>query len=208
MASERRDELYEIVPTEAYSDISLRSSQIQKEIDEIKDAMKSAVGLAKVESNASGMISKMLEMVQTSQRLVEQVSNSNQQLALKVQEALDKMNRTNVVLSEKLSLILDSFTQASESMGGETDESGKALQNLSHSIDLLVGQNAKILEALESIDKNLKRGAVRPTLMPPRAPVSLPALRKPIRPAAALPPQAEEGEMSYEDELPPPPFPP
>lgn len=206
MASERRDELYEIVPTEAYSDISLRSSQIQKEIDEIKDAMKSAVGLAKVESNASGMISKMLEMIQTSQRLVEQVSNSNQQLALKVQEALDKMNRTNVVLSEKLGSILDSFIQASESMGGETDESGKALQNLSHSIDLLVGQNAKILETLESIDKGLKRGVARTSLpmLSPR-PMSSPAPQRTQR--AALPPQSFN-EGSVEDELPPPPFPP
>ena len=205
MASERRDELYEIVPTEAYSDISLRSSQIQKEIDEIKDAMKSAVGLAKVESNAQGMFSKMLEMVLTSQRLVEQVSNSNQQLALKVQEALDKMNRTNVLLSEKLSTILDAFAQAGQSMGGETDESGKALQNLGHSIDLLVGQNAKILETLESIDKGLKRGAVRPSLptLSPRPMSSAPQRTQ----RAALPPQTLD-EGGVEDELPPPPFPP
>lgn len=200
----KREELYEIVPAETYSDISYRSSELQKEIDEIRDALKSTVGLAKVESNAQAMITRMLQMVETSQRLVEQVSNSNQQLALKVQEAVEKMNRANVILSEKLTLILDSFVKASEAMGGETGESSKVFENISRSIDLLVGQNSKILEALESIDKGLKRGAIRPPMaLPPARPVAI-QRRPPQRPA---PPTMEEA-IGAEEELPPPPFPP
>ncbi len=207
MAVERKNELYEIVPTETYSDISYRSSQIQKEIDEIKDAMKSTVGLAKVEANAQSMITRMLEMVETSQRLVEQVSSSNQQLSLKVQEALDKMNRTNAVLSEKLSAILDSFIKASESMEQGPDETAKAVENLTHSVDAIHSQNAKVLELLESIDKSLKRGPVRPpgTLPIPRPQPAPTQMRKPAQ--RPMPP-AEEMGPAFEEELPPPPFPP
>ncbi len=208
MAVERKNELYEIVPTETYSDISYRSSQIQKEIDEIKDAMKSTVGLAKVEANAQSMITRMLEMVETSQRLVEQVSNSNQQLALKVQEALDKMNRTNAVLSEKLSSILDSFIKASESMEEGPDETAKAVENLTHSVDAIHSQNAKVLELLESIDKSLKRGGMRSTVpaLPPPRPIT-PAAQRPLPQRRPQPP-AEEMGPAFEEELPPPPFPP
>ena len=204
----KKEELYEIVPSETYSDISYKSSEIQREIDEIREAMKGAVGLAKVESNAQSMITKMLDMVQTSQRLVEQVSGSNQQIAQKVQDALDKMNRTNAVLSEKLSSILDSFIKASESMSGEPDELAKAMSSVSRSIDLLVGQNSKILEALESIDKSVKRGAVRPAIAPPPRQAIAQYPRRPQRAAQPMFPPAESGGQGYEDELPPPPFPP
>ena len=65
-----KEELYEIVPTETYSDISARSEQLEKEIEEIKSALKGAVGLAKVEAGAQTFITQMLDMVKTSQKLV------------------------------------------------------------------------------------------------------------------------------------------
>ncbi len=196
-----REELYEIVPTEAYSDISARSEQLEKEIDEIKTALKSAVGLAKVESGAQTVIVQMLDMVKTSQKLVEQVANSNQQLAQKVQEALDKMNETNTALSEKLGTILDTFAQATEAMEEEPAETEKLVKELGTALSSLVQQNSRMLSTLESIEKNLRRPALRsPAAMPP------PPQRQRPRPAARPPQQEEEG--SFEDELPPPPFPP
>src|SRR3989344_2489312 len=154
------EELYEIVPTESYSDISAKSEQLEKEIEEIKTALKGAVGLAKVEAGAQTLITQMLDMVKTSQKLVEQVATSNQQLAQKVQEALDRMNETNAALSEKLGTILDTFMQATEAMEGEPEETEKMAKELNDSINSLIQQNARILATLESIEKNLRRTAI------------------------------------------------
>jgi len=197
-----KEELYEIVPTETYSDISARSEQLEKEIEEIKTSLKSTVGLAKVEAGAQTIITQMLDMVKTSQKLVEQVATSNQQLAQKVQEALDRMNETNEALSEKLGTILDTFMQATEAMEEEPEETGKLMSSLSDSINSLVQQNSKILQTLEMIEKNLRRAVLRPPVtVAPRMPA-----RQPIR--RAMPPEEEGVEPGFEEELPPPPFPP
>ena len=205
MAVQEREELYEIVPSESYLDVSYKSSALQREIDEIKEALKSSAGLARVEADAQAIISKMLSMIETSQKLVEQVSSANQQLALKVQNALDRMNKTNEILSEKLGTILDAFGQASESMGEEPDETAMMVKSLNSSIEMLVEQNSKILEALSSIDRSLKRGVIRPAI-PQRyaAPV-----RK-LQPAQIVPQQyaGENVPPGFAEELPPPPFPP
>ncbi|HIJ98905.1 TPA: hypothetical protein H1005_03090 [archaeon] len=193
------EELYEIVPTESYSDISAKSEQLEKEIEEIKTALKGAVGLAKVEAGAQTLITQMLDMVKTSQKLVEQVATSNQQLAQKVQEALDRMNETNAALSEKLGTILDTFMQATEAMEGEPEETEKMAKELNDSINSLIQQNARILATLESIEKNLRRTAIRSPVVPARAPA---------RPVARRAPMEEGVEPGFEEELPPPPFPP
>lgn len=196
---EEKEELYEIVPTDAYSDYSTKSDQLEKEIDEIKTALKSAVGLAKVESEAQAIIGQMLDMVKSSQKLVEQVALANQQLAQKVQEALDRMNDTNAALSEKLGTILDTFMQATESMGEEPDDSSKLISSLTESMNAVVQQNKRVIATLDAIEKNLRRTAVR-------APQAYPPPRQRIQPRYA--PIQEESEEGYDDELPPPPFPP
>lgn len=197
---EEKEELYEIVPTDAYSGYSARSEHLDKEIEEIKNALKSAVGLAKVEANAQTIITQMLDMVNVSQKLVEQVATANQQLAQKVQEALDRMNETNAALSEKLGTILDTFAQASESMDEAPDETTQAVKNLADTMGKIAQQNSRMIATLESIEKNLRRSAVR-------APPMMQSRPRP-RPMQRYPQQSEEEEQSFDDELPPPPFPP
>lgn len=205
-APAEKSELYEIMPVESYSDVGFKSEHLEKEIEEIKASLKSTVGLAKVESNAQAIITQMLDMIKTSQKLVDQVATANQQLAAKVQEALDRMNETNMALSEKLGTILDSFAGASEEGGEAPEEGHQIMKDLHDSIRELVEQNSKILHSLESIERNFKRTAV----MGPVAPRPMPAYprRMPMapRPQAAL--QPGEVPPGFEESLPPPPFPP
>lgn len=216
----QKEETYEIVPIDPLSRIEKKSENLEKEISDIKSALRGTVGLSKLEENADEFITQMLNLLKASQKMVEEVAASNQQVAGKIQEALDRMNATNEEMSEKMGKILDFFAQATEAMEGGEDTGSienvsktisSSMGDLKKSIDSMVTQNEKTHGLLESIGKDLKKQTMRP-----RAPAPMPQQRYPPQGGGMMPPPnsgmpappPQPGGRQGSGELPPPPFPP
>ena len=205
-------EAYEIVSIDPLSRIEKRNENLEKDIREIRAALRGTVGLSQLEAGADEFISQMLGLMETSQKMVQEVAVSNQQVAKKIQEAIDNMNESNKALSDKMTRVLDFFSRAAESMGGEeeggvSDVLSSSLDALHESLDSLVDQNKATHETLMSIEKHLKKQNVA-TSAPVRAPrPPVPQRRTPYAvpgtPQGFPPPPA--GAPSG---LPPPPPPP
>jgi len=200
--------MYEIVPVDPLSKLHKKTTSLEEDIREIKSALRGAVGLSKLESNADEFIKNMLNLMNSSQKMVEEVAESNQQVATKIQAAIDHMNRANEELSKKLTQILNFFAQATDAMGGE--ESGvpegltNSLKDLNETMGKIVAQGELSNKVLQSMERQLKQRAVRrPFLPPPMMPP--PGMFPP--PQGALPPPGAPPRRGA-PELPPPPFPP
>ena len=101
--------MYEIVPVDPLSKIHSRTNSLEKDIYEIKNALKSTVGISKLQSNADEFIKRMMDMLNSTHQLVQEVADSNQIVAQKIQEAIDRMNEANDTLTRKLTKILEVF---------------------------------------------------------------------------------------------------
>lgn len=193
MLMPKKTETYEIVPIDPFSKIEKKTENLERDIRDIKEALKGATGFSKIGESANEFISQILNLVGTSQKMIEEVTKSNKEVVNKIKEALEKMNKTNEELSTELTKILDILSRASEIT--EEEESGmedlvKAINGLS---DSLSKQNNKTQEILESIEKHLKRRTV--TQVVPRG---APPYYKPTVPT---------GRRAPESLLPPPPPP-
>ena len=122
-----------------------------------------------------------------------QVSKSNQQVAEKIQNALDLMNETNRGLSQKLSKILTIFAEATEAM--ETEEEGSmkevssAVGEMKSAMNDFKEQNKKLSKTLDSLERYLRRQSVAPQ-------------------RAAATPAPVQRQQQPRRQLPPPPLPP
>lgn len=217
-----KTQTYEIVPVDPFSKLEKKSESLEHDIREIKSALRGTVGLSKIESNADAFISKMLDMLSSSQKMVEQVANSNQKVATQIEAALEKMNKANEDLSNKLTKILNFFAQATDAMGGEEPDLTPALQQMTASItgavgglkksmDMMIQQNMAIHKSMESMEKHLKKAAVKsppptmppppkmppppPMMPPPGPPAGGPARPPPPAAGPALPPPSPGGPM-------------
>lgn len=192
-----KSEMYEIVPVDPFSKVEKKSEELEKDIEEIKAALRGAVGLSKVTSNAEAFIGNMLELMKETQRLVSEIAESNKQLSQKMEDALEGMNSANKELSAKVEKILAFFEKATEVMDTESSESSdKQMQMLlgeiRNSLNYIAQQSKKNCTILESIEKNLKKESFR----------QMPVAAKPMKMPLPMPP------MKAEEELPPPPVPP
>jgi len=205
-------ESYEIVSVDPLSRIEKRNEGLEKEIREIRTALRGTVGLSKLEAGADEFITQMLGLMEASQKMVREVATSNQQVANKIQEAIDKMDASNKTLSDKMTRVLDFFAGAAESIGGEEESGGvsevlsESIVALHESLDSLVAQNRETHETLTSIEKHLKKQNIASApKRPPMRPLPTPQRRAPapqtVRGFPPLPSGAPSG-------LPPPPPPP
>ncbi|MFH1424951.1 MAG: hypothetical protein ABIG20_04765 [archaeon] len=192
-----REETYEIVPIDPVHKAERKHESLEKEIADIKAAMRGTVGISKLQSGADELIHHMLDLLKSSQNMVEEVAKSNQQVSLKIQEGLDKMNAVNEQMSGKLAKILEMFSQAAAAMGGDdgSEELAKAITGLNKSIETLVEKTGENTQILKSIEKNLRGPAAKPRS-------AMPMLQRPNFPPAprGMPPLGQ-------GELPPPPPP-
>ncbi|MFH1450606.1 MAG: hypothetical protein ABIF92_01350 [archaeon] len=223
-----KSQMYEIVPVDPISKMQKKSESLENDIREIKSALRGTVGLSKLDANADKFIQRMLDLMSSSQKMVEEVAGSNEKVAQKLQVAIDHMNKINDELSEKLSQVLSFFAQATEAMTGEgedesSDELVNAVNGLKSAMDGISQSNQQTQKILISIERNLKQQAVsgrRPMppapqmqLTPPPAPPgSYPQQEEeppiPIEMPGAPPAPGKRGAPQGEPELPPPPFPP
>ncbi|MDP7282689.1 MAG: hypothetical protein QF475_03580 [Candidatus Undinarchaeales archaeon] len=201
--------MYEIVPVDPVSKLQKKHLSLEDDIKEIKNALRGTVGLSKLETNADGFIQKMLGLMESSQKMVEQVAESNHAVASKIQEAIDHMNHANEELSAKLSKVVTFFAQATESLGGDesSDDTLDAINNLKSSIDTMNANNTKIAKLLSSAGRPVQRRMPMRQLPPPTGiPRGPPAAPQGAPPAPPAPGQVNRQQGSAE--LPPPPFPP
>ena len=199
-----KSHMYEIVPVDPLSKLQKKNDSIEEDIREIKSALRGTVGISKLESNADAFIQRMLDLMSSSQKMVEQVADSNQKVVTKIQAAIDHMNQANRDLSAKLSKILNFFATATEAMGGDeaSEDNIDSLNAIKASMANLAEQTARSNKILAAIERNLKQGRpLRRPQMPqmPQAPMGQPEM--PQAPAAP-------GQTQAAPELPPPPFPP
>ncbi len=212
--------MYEIVPVDPLSKLQKKHQTLEEDIREIKSALRGTVGLSKIESNADQFIQRMLELMTSSQKMVEEVASSNQKVATRIQAAIDKMNQVNEELSVKLTQILNFFAQATDAMtdGGDSESSDDlvdSLNNLKKIMEGLAESNAKTNQVLGSLDTHLKKRVARrrPSQMQ-RLPslVGIPPAAPPQAPPASQQGQAQGQRKAPaqggEPDLPPPPFPP
>jgi len=207
--------MYEIVPVDPISKLHKKTSSLEEDIREIKSALRGTVGLSKLESNADEFIKNMLNLMNSSQKMVEEVAESNQQVATKIQAAIDRMNRANEELSKKLTQILNFFAQATDAMGGEEGGVPEALttslKDLKTTMDKIAGQGELSNKVLQSMERQLKRQAVRRPVQPPMMPppqMLPPPGAPPMMPSPGAPPASRAPQKKGAPELPPPPFPP
>ncbi|MFO7872652.1 MAG: hypothetical protein R6U26_03365 [Candidatus Undinarchaeales archaeon] len=207
----KEEEYYEIVPTETYSKSEEKSRKLEKEIDEIRNAIKGSVGVSKFGKTAEEFMPKILELLKNSQKMVKEVSRTNKELSGKLQEALDSMNKTNKLLSNKLTKILDYFSEAAEMEETEGAEIGetisKQMNGVRSALQAIIEQNKQTQHLLKLIEKDLRTQSKK---TPSRAPAQQ---RGPEPRSERTPPQkqrapAREKPELEEGELPPPPFPP
>ena|GEM_PF-2320547 len=188
-----KEEVYEIVPVDPLSKIEKRHDTLQAEIGEIKAALKGTVGLSKLEANADQFIGHILDLLKSSQEMVEEVARSNQDVAASIKNTITQLNKANQDLSNKLTKILDFFAQATESMEEEKGEDlGPKFDALIAAINSLSAKTAKQNEMLETIDRDIKKSAVRGS-PPPQG--------FPPPPPGFMPPPGGEGPQN----MPPPP---
>ncbi len=202
-----KEEYYEIVPTEPFSESESEreKERLEREIQELKQKIRATSSVPKSNSDLEKFTGKIVELLTNSQKLVNEVAESNKSLAAKIQTALDTMNKTNQVLSEKLTKILDYFAKASETEDEEeiSPEITDSLSQLKNYLKLLIDQNKQTNQLLQSIEKHLKRNILRSAV--PKIPKTKPAFTPPGLPPA---PSTSKLPPLKEGELPPPPFPP
>lgn len=184
-----KEEVYEIVPIDPLSKIEKRHDTLQAEISEIKAALKGTVGLSKLEANADEFIGHILDLLKSSQEMVEEVARSNQEVATSIKDTITQLNQANKDLSDKLTKILDFFAQATEAMEEDKgEELGPKFDILISAINALSANTAKQNQMLETIDKDIKKSAVRgvpPPGFPPPPPGFVPP---PPPPGMGMPP--------------------
>lgn len=205
--------MYEIVPVDPLSKLQKKHESLEDDIREIKAALRGTVGLSKLETNADQFIQRMLDLLSSSQKMVEEVAGSNQQVAARIQVAIDRMNKANEELASKLSQIVNLFAQATEAMAGEGSDSGStseisdSIANLTKSISEMNENSKRVAQVLDTIEKGTRRQAARP--MMPSPPMARGMLSPPPQMGArGMPMPPRRAQPQGEPELPPPPFPP
>jgi myosin heavy subunit len=205
------DEVYEIVPVDPLSQVSRKNERLEKEIHEIRNALRGTAGLSRIESNANQFIDHMLDLMKSSQKMVDEVAKSNQAVAQKIEVALTNMEKTNTELSEKLTKILTFFAQATEAMEEESTGDSQmvtAVNTLNETLSKLQESTSKSSELLSSIERNVKQQRVRSQSIPVPKPMSSAPMPSGSKGAPPLPLPPEAPVTGKAPDLPPPPFPP
>jgi chromosome segregation ATPase len=206
--------MYEIVPVDPLSKIHSRTNSLEKDIHEIKNALRSTVGISKLQSNADEFIKRMMDMLNSTHQLVQEVADSNQIVAQKIQEAIDRMNEANDTLTRKLTKILEFFEQATEEMGEEgeetSDEVSGAMTTLNKGIAELIRSTQITNKSILDLQKNMGRPSAsgRPAMPPP--PQMQTQQRQTTRQPVSNQQQGNNQQKPQNQNrgLPPPPFPP
>jgi len=189
------ENLYEIVPMDPIDKMKSKGTELEKEIDAIKNILKETVKVSKMKTSADEMVDKIIEMLKVSQDMVGAVSKSNQELSQQLQKSLDSMTESNKELSQKMDMLLDFFAEAAETPAESeahpevesavVDKLDKLISSLDSKLDTVIASNAKVAEQMP-----LPKAAPS---MPRQAPMKL----APSTPAApGLPPAAPAAPAS------------
>lgn len=118
-----------------------------------------AIETTKTTQNLEHFVDKIIDMVELNQKIVDEVVKANQGLREDLAVLIGKMTDSETKLSELISLLKDASETGMEA--GETQDIGKAIapltEKVSQTMEKSLEVNASILDALASIDKDIKR---------------------------------------------------
>lgn len=186
---EENEDLYEMVPMDPLRKLKVKGSELEKEIDAIKDILKDTVTISKLNAGAEELVGKIIQMIKISQDMVEAVSRSNQDLGRQLNASVKEMTNSNRELSHKLDALLEFFAETGEHAEKETPEIEDAVKkmvtDLGGKLDQLIEGHRKLERKTGELERKLthvRAPAPRPLPPPPRRPMAAPAQYAPGAP--------------------------
>ena len=197
---ENDEEIYELVQTDPLEKLKAKGSELEKEIDAIKEILKDTVTISKLNSSAEELVGKLIEMVKLSQDMTKNVSKSNGEVSREINKSILEMRDSNKELGQKLDALLEFFAEAGEKEEIEKSEiesdMHEVLSKVSTKIDALIQSNdalskktVEIEGKMEELAKKKKKPHLAPIEPLPSVTTaaSFPTPEKPEAPAAAKP---------------------
>lgn len=180
------EDLYEIVPLDPLHKLKTKGSELEKEIDAIKEILRDTITASKINKNADQLVDRLIEMIKVNQEMVAVTSKSNQDLARQLNTAIQEMIEGNRKLSEKLDGVMEFFARAAETEAEKGPDVSSQLQDFMDNIESRLNEISESTRELSEKTNVLeKRMVARPAAAPGQAfsrPVSLvPAPPKPFK---------------------------
>lgn len=117
----------------------------------------------KTTQNLERFVDKIIDMVELNQKIVDEVVKANQGLREDLAVLIGKMTGNETKISELLSLLKEA-SETDIGGAGEPQDIGKAIapltEKVSQTMEKSLEVNASILDALASIDKDIKKLSV------------------------------------------------
>jgi len=180
------EDLYEIVPVDPLHKLKSKGTELEKEIDAIKEILRDTITASKINKSADQLVDRLIEMVKVNQQMVETVSKSNQEIGRQLNTSIQEMTESNRQVTEKLEGIMEFFARAAETQAERGPDVSSQLQDFMDSIESKLNdiqQSHKKLEEKTNIIE--KKVASRPASNPQQPfgqPISLvPAPPRPFR---------------------------
>lgn len=175
------EDLYEIVQTDPLHRLKLKGSELEKEIDAIKEILRDTVTASKISKSSDEIVERIIDMIKVSQEMVETVSSSNIEMGRQLNQSIKEMAEGNRRLSEKLDGLIEFFAQAAES---EEEKGPSAFVKKME--QMLQGLEGK-LDSMDQRHKNLEGRLTSLESKPAPAPLPMQAPRPFARPVSLVP---------------------
>jgi len=162
------EELYEIVPVDPLHKLKTKGSELEKEIDAIKEILRDTITASKINKNADRLVDRLIEMIQVTQGMVESVAKSNQDIGRQLNKSIQEMNESNRRVTEKLEGVMEFFARAAETEAERGPDVTSQLQNFMDKMESRLNDISESHRRLEEKTRELERKSV------PRSPVPAP----------------------------------
>ena len=179
------EDLYEIVPLDPLHKLKTKGTELEKEIDAIKEILRDTITASKINKSADQLVDRLIEMVKVNQQMVETVSKSNQEIGRQLNSSIQAMVESNRQLTEKLEGVMEFFARAAETEAEKGPDVSSQLQDFMDSIESKLNDihesHKKLEEKTSIIEKRMASRPASTQQQPFGQPVSLvPAPPKPF----------------------------
>jgi len=180
------EELYEIVPVDPLHKLKNKGSELEKEIDAIKEILRDTITASKINKSADQLVDRLIEMIKVNQEMVEQATQSNQNIGRQLNSAIQEMIESNRRITEKLEGVMEFFARAAETEAEKGPDISGQLQDFMDRIESRLNEisdsHKKLEEKTNLIEKKVVARQQTSQPQPFTRPVSLvPAPPKPFK---------------------------
>lgn len=178
--------MYELVPTDPLDKLKTKATELEKEIEAIKEVLKDTVSISKLHASSEELVGNLVDMIKVNQEMVEAVSKSNKEIGSQINKSIQQMNESNKELSQKLDALLEFFAEAGEKEEIEKTEISedlkKVLDELSTKIDEISDSNRKLSERMAVLEGKIEEMGKRRIHRPLPPPIPSVTEQKPAPP--------------------------